>query len=848
MLVLLAVLVLFAAIPVSAVLSNSKMHIYAVTNDGEGLGAEMELEIEQGNGTVWVASEPLVGTSTQSAAKLAKEVAKNYAKNVDKYDYKFRISSNASVVEGPSAGAAMTLLIISMLNEKPLDQKVSLTGTINEDGSVGPIGGAFEKAKAASKDGIALFMIPRGEAIQTVRLPEGVKSINMLDYGPKELGVKIVEVSTIDDVLQYAYADIESIDVDKNSQQLIPEFVPKPISYAQKLAPMKKLTDNYLKETSQLIEGARLSVSTTLIDDPSLINALLEILNSSQQTLHQAEILNDQNYIYSAANFAFLARVNAMIIKDISENPSLLEPGSTIFRLKLDTLKVDIDNLQESLDRFVPADYIEWHISAQQRVSYAALTYQKLNSTQVVVIQNGNGGYDALLDQISDYEFAVAWVDVAKDFYEITKNSEKRARLNPQLMAEKADALIVEAENKLGSLDKEENEDIFRRLDSAKLERQSGWNLAAAFDAASAIALSEGEVEVEGKTYEELKTLLEEKIARVEGKIRSNGYDYAWPSLYLDHSKYFIESGNYYSSLNQGSTAANSLRNGISLITLADKLVDVAKPVYSYYDSLDENQLINPGNPDYGPVKSNPIEGLIDTYAGLYFMLGTVAFLIAALLVVLIVVLSRQQRSYPIQSEIMKVKELTRKADESFMQGKIKEEKHNELLKRYGGELKHLENIRRRRLSHLLDIDRYRGELIAYETRLKDLDGYIREGVISKAEFNDKSQQFKKKISELKSLMGSQTIALKLETNELKALADSEVFFEGNGVEKSELKTKQIEKSQSKSRAAKKVYGRKNFSKAQQKKPSPTISKKGPSVTMQRIAGEALKRQGKKPK
>src|SRR3989344_4949775 len=183
--ILLIFLMLILASPGMAVLNNGKMHIYAVTNDGEGLGAEMELEIEPGNGTVWVASEPLVGTSTQSAAKLAKQVAKNYAKNVDKHDYKFRISSNASVVEGPSAGAAMTLLIISMLNDKPLNQKVSLTGTIKEGGSVGPIGGAFEKAKAASKDGIALFMIPRGEAIQTVRLPEGVKSINLLDYGPK---------------------------------------------------------------------------------------------------------------------------------------------------------------------------------------------------------------------------------------------------------------------------------------------------------------------------------------------------------------------------------------------------------------------------------------------------------------------------------------------------------------------------------------------------------------------------------------------------------------------------------------------------------------------------------------
>jgi len=835
--VLLFLILLFSS-QALAVLESGTMKIYAVTNEGNGLGAVMELGIEPGNGTVWVASEPLVGTSTQSAAKIAKEVAKNYAKNVDKYDYKFRISSNASVVEGPSAGAAMTLLIISLLTDKPLSEQVSLTGTINEDGSVGPIGGAFEKTKAASKEGIKLFMIPKGEAIQTVRLPDGVKSINMLDYGPKELGVKIVEISTIDDVLKYAYSDIGSIDVNENSEQLIPDFVPNPISYAENLSPMKNLTNNYLDETSQLIESARNSVSTTLIDDTSLINALLETLNSSQQTMHQAEILNDQNYLYSAANFAFLARVNAMVVKDISENPSMLEPGSTIFKVKLDALKVDIENFRESLNRYVPADYIEWHISAQQRLSYAELNYQKLNSTQLVIVQNGEKDYEALLNQISDYEFAVAWVDVAKDFYSVSKDSKMKVRVDPALMGENADKLIVDAENKLSPLDKEENSDIFRRLDSAKLERQLGWNLAAAFDAASAIALAEGESEVKDKTYDELKSMLTEKISKVDGKIKSSQNNYAWPSLYLDHSKYFLESANYYFSLGQGTTASTSLRNGISLITLADKLIETADPIYTYYSNIDANQFLKPGDSGYLPSTGQAGRDNPGSYAGLYFMLGSISFVLALLLVIITILLARQPKTYSVQAEIMKVKELRRKADESFMQGKISEQKHNGLLKRYDAELKHLESIRKRRLSHLLDIDAYKVELNSYEKRLRELDGHRKEGLLDDDEFRAKSQQFRKKISGLKSLVSSQKSALDLESSELKSLADSEVLIKSDENTEIQMKKKPV----------KKVYGRKNFSKAQSKKPSPQSSRKGPSQTMQRIAGEAVKRPAKKTK
>ena len=839
-LVLLSILLIFAALPVSAVLETGKMKIYAVTNDGKGLGAEMELQIEPGNGTVWVASEPLVGTSTQSAAKTAKNVAKDFAKDVDKHDYKFRISSNASVVEGPSAGAAMALLIISMLEDKKLNQQVSLTGTIGEDGSVGPIGGAFEKSKAAAQEGIDLFMIPKGEAIQTVRLDDGtVKSINMLEYGPQELGIKVVEVATIDDVLDYAFSDIDSIDVNAGSEAFIPDFVPKPITFDPSLYPMKKLTDNYLRETSQVIESARLSVSTTLIEDPALVNALLENLNSSQQTLHQAEILNDQNYLYSAANLAFLSRVSAMLVKDISENPSILEPGSTIFRMKLDALKVDIDNLKESLNRYVAVDYVEWQISAQQRVTYAEITYGKLTETQLVVVQGDETGYDAVLEQISDYEFAAAWVDVSKDFYEITKDSERKAKINPDIFRGEANAAIIDAENNLSGLDRAENEDLFRRLDSAKAELDYGWTLSALFDAASATALAKGEADVQDKPYDELKTILNAKISVVENKIKSSGHEYAWPSLYLAHSKFFLESAEYYSSLNQGTRATAALRNGISLITLADKLVDAVNPVFSYYSSIDENQLLQPG--DYGYAKTSPYtaEKPIDLgLPGLYMILGSISFLLAALMLASVIVLSRTGRKFPIEAEITKVKGLARAADESFMQGKITGQKHNELMKRYSLELSKLETIRSRRISHLIDLDKYRAEIIAYKARMSDLEIYKKRGVLTQSEYDAKKSEFSTKIDSLKSTLKAQNEALNIESKELISLMESGTF--------AEMPAAAPKASPPKPQA--KVYGRKTG----QRKPIPakrnsaSARRSGSSSTMQGIAKDALKKQARK--
>ena len=123
--------------------------------------------------------------------------------NWQDFDYKFSIKSSASLVEGPSAGAAMALMIITQLEDRPLPEYVSVTGTVDEDGTIGTVGGVFEKAIAASEQGIKLFLIPKGEARRIEKLDEGVKSINLVQYMPAKYGIKVVEVETIQEVLAF---------------------------------------------------------------------------------------------------------------------------------------------------------------------------------------------------------------------------------------------------------------------------------------------------------------------------------------------------------------------------------------------------------------------------------------------------------------------------------------------------------------------------------------------------------------------------------------------------------------------------------------------------------------------
>ncbi len=770
-----------------AVITHGEMKIYAVTTQGEGLSADLIIDLEPGTGRVWTDVQPLVGTTTQGAALTAVNLAKNYSPEVDNYDYKFDIDSDASIVEGPSAGAAMALLTISMLRDKQFQKNVSITGTISEDGYVGGVGGVYEKTKEAAETGIDLFMIPRGEAKQTVRINGEIRSINLLEYAPENFGVKVVEVSTIDDALQYAFSDIEQIDINIGQDYAIPDFIPIPVQHRQSLIPMKKLTTEYIQETKILVGQARNSLSTTLIDDASAVAALLELLNAAEKQIKEAEILNEKNYLYSAANYSFLAKVNAMLVKDISENPAMLEPNSTVFDLKLNSLKKDVEKLEDDLNDYVPVDKIEWYIAAQQRLSWAKLNVDKLLSARVIVISNGSVVEEPaeIFANIQDYEFAAAWYKAATDFWVIAEESTMIIRPN-DAFKNSMDEFIVQTENALTVLDESEVEDIERRLNAAREERDKGWYLSSLFDAASAYALVASDKIVEGKDLDQLYQLLKEKIDSLDSNIATGSHSFVWATLYLDHAKYFLASADYYYEKEQGSAAISALKSGISLALLAEQLYMVSEDIYNYTDSIDPGEYL-PGRPltaNGDTERPFPIDWLAYSIT-----LVLLIFILIALMLILLASLLHlkvYRRHYCLLSEINHIKKLQRKVDEGFAAGKISEQKHSELTEKYAADLKELQRMREIKSDHLLEVDRLRAELIGFEHRLRDLRNHYKEGFLSEQEYKEKTGSYRKKIDELKKLIKSEGLEIRLEKAELIKFVEEKTTV-GKGKPKSNL-------------------------------------------------------------
>jgi ATP-dependent Lon protease len=96
--------------------------------------------------------------SAQTALTLAKVFT---SESLEKTDVHVHVPAGATPKDGPSAGVAMFLALVSLLTAKPIRSDVAMTGEISLRGLVLPIGGVKEKTLAALRAGIKTVMLPR---------------------------------------------------------------------------------------------------------------------------------------------------------------------------------------------------------------------------------------------------------------------------------------------------------------------------------------------------------------------------------------------------------------------------------------------------------------------------------------------------------------------------------------------------------------------------------------------------------------------------------------------------------------------------------------------------------------
>lgn len=119
-----------------------------------------------------------------------------------------KVHFNMGDVGGPSAGLMFTLELYSLLTDKDLrhGHRIAGTGTIEKDGTVGPIGGIEKKIVSADKAGASYFIAPDDPVTKEIKRddPNYVNNYQLAREAKKRfnLKIKIIPVKTFDDALK----------------------------------------------------------------------------------------------------------------------------------------------------------------------------------------------------------------------------------------------------------------------------------------------------------------------------------------------------------------------------------------------------------------------------------------------------------------------------------------------------------------------------------------------------------------------------------------------------------------------------------------------------------------------
>ena len=101
------------------------------------------------------------------------------------------------------------------MDNRSLNESVTMTGYLKEDGRVGKVSRILEKAKVSKDNGFTLFLVPPGQKVQEDVLKEEVCTMflfkeicrtvtneRIVDV-EKEAGISVIEVSNIQEAMEY---------------------------------------------------------------------------------------------------------------------------------------------------------------------------------------------------------------------------------------------------------------------------------------------------------------------------------------------------------------------------------------------------------------------------------------------------------------------------------------------------------------------------------------------------------------------------------------------------------------------------------------------------------------------
>ncbi len=199
------------------------------------------------------------------------------------YDIKGRI-------DGPSAGALMTVGLLSLMRRDKIKPGITMTGTINPDGTIGPVGGIPYKVDGAKQAHAKTMLIPLG---QRNSADDSGKLVDSVDIGDQK-GVHVKEVGDI--YAAYKAFTGKTLPRPKASSNVTLSGA----DYRQIKAKVKSQLANFQASAGEFNSLA-----------PAIQNDLQSITSSANDSHTQAQKLTDEGLQAGAYNQALAAAAYA---------------------------------------------------------------------------------------------------------------------------------------------------------------------------------------------------------------------------------------------------------------------------------------------------------------------------------------------------------------------------------------------------------------------------------------------------------------------------------------------------------------------------------------------------------
>ena len=125
-----------------------------------------------------------LGEVMRESAQAALSIVKNRARSLgidehvfEKSDIHIHVPAGAIPKDGPSAGVAMFVALVSLLTERAVRSDTAMTGEISLRGLVLPVGGIKEKVAAAARSGVTRVLLPARNKKDTEEIAEETRKL-----------------------------------------------------------------------------------------------------------------------------------------------------------------------------------------------------------------------------------------------------------------------------------------------------------------------------------------------------------------------------------------------------------------------------------------------------------------------------------------------------------------------------------------------------------------------------------------------------------------------------------------------------------------------------------------------